>query len=247
MRRNGFTMVELIFVIIIIGILSAAAIPKFGDIKDKAKINSELNVMNSMDSAIVSAIALREDDYGDRNVKWHKVDISDGRLDARFTAVQAYNTEVNTAKKVLSYILKKSDKLKIVGAASTNGTDIVAWSTATKPVNDILFIAGPASDATLGVEVPSNASGQDLLGKPDKNDLWVFNPNTFDINITSSATYPLHTSPTLVPAESIALLDVNGTAQLTPGGSSTNIRDLSVIRSDTTTAAVANDVLEIRN
>jgi len=243
MKRNGFTMVELIFVIIIIGILSVAAIPKFGDIKDKAKVNSEYSALSGLDSAITAAVEFREDDYGDRDVNWHNVSIANGRLDGRYTATQAYNKDVNNEKKVLSKILKKGENLKIVGAASTNGSDIVAYSTVTHPSNDILFITGAASDASTGVK----ASSQDALGKPDKNDLWVFNPNSFDINITSTATYPLYTSPTIIPAGSIALLDVNGTAQLAPGGTSTNIRNLTVIRSDTTAAAVANDVLEIRN
>lgn len=36
-RKNGFTLIELMIVVVIIGILSAIAIPKFQDISDKAK------------------------------------------------------------------------------------------------------------------------------------------------------------------------------------------------------------------
>ena len=244
MRRNGFTMVELIFVIVIIGILSVAAIPKFGNIKDQAKISTEVGALGSLDAAIQS-----EKEYYDGDVWWHKVDIQggSGRLDGRYNVTQDYNTKVNKVKKVLSLILKKTDKYKIVGAVSTNGSDIVSWDKTTNPSNDILFITGSASDAIKGVKIPIDTAGQDILGKPDKNDLWVFNPNDFDVNITSTATYPLHVSPIIIPANSTTLLDVNGTAQLAPGGSSTNIRDLTVVRSDTTAAAIANDVLEIRN
>ncbi len=244
MRRNGFTMVELIFVIVIIGILSVAAIPKFANIKDQAKISTEIGALGSLDAAIQS-----EKEYYDGDVRWHKVDIQGGlgRLDGRYNTAQDYDTKVNKVKKVLSLILKKTDKYKIVGAASTNGSDIVSYATTTKPSNDILFITGPASDAVKGVKIPVDAAGQDILGKPDKNDLWVFNPNEFDINITSTATYPLHVTPTIIPANSTALLDVNGTAQLAPGSNSQNIRNLTVIRSDTTAAIVANDVIEIRN
>ena len=50
--RSAYTLVELIFVIVIIGILSAVAIPKFANLVDNSKSTSELATASSVQSAL---------------------------------------------------------------------------------------------------------------------------------------------------------------------------------------------------
>lgn len=52
MQKQAFTLVELIFVIVIIGVLSAVAIPQFSKLTDNAKISAELSTASSIQAAL---------------------------------------------------------------------------------------------------------------------------------------------------------------------------------------------------
>ena len=58
-NEKGFTLIELIMVIVIIGIMSAVAIPKFVDLSDSAKLSTARGV----GSAISGSIHAEHSDY----------------------------------------------------------------------------------------------------------------------------------------------------------------------------------------
>ena len=54
MKRSGFTMIELIFVIVILGILASVAIPKLAATRDDAKVSKALSEVSTLVSELGS-------------------------------------------------------------------------------------------------------------------------------------------------------------------------------------------------
>lgn len=211
MKRSAFTMVELIFVIVIIGILVAAAIPNFGNSENRAKISSEIGSMNSLDSAMLAASKFHQADFGDLKVNWHNYpEMND--TTTSIAALRTHYKNINKESLVLSKVVKKSESLKIVGyypVIDCKGRR--TWDDAL--YCDVLLLESTASDSLLGAEYPAQAVNNDTAGKPDKNDFWIFNPTARDINIsTTNADTPIN--PVVVKSGELQLVDVNGTDPL---------------------------------
>lgn len=147
--HSAFTLVELIFVIVIIGILSVIAIPNFDNLVDNSKITSELatasSVQNALDAIhgewITNACAF---DWGnEQNTTINPLNLN------------GYPNSLGTDNaRPLNFILKNSE----------NGD----W---VKGVDG--FYRGPATRTDN-----KGTKNRNIANKPEGNDYWEYNATT---------------------------------------------------------------------
>jgi prepilin-type N-terminal cleavage/methylation domain-containing protein len=124
MKRAGFTMIELIFVIVILGILGAVAIPKLSAVKDDAQVaNANENICVNLKGSLMS-YSVRRNTLEDFNL-------------SKYASLDAWDN-VPAAGMVLKATATKSlGKLNAVNAGSLEA----AMSNASNNVH-IFFIDG---------------------------------------------------------------------------------------------------------
>ena len=111
MKRTAFTMIELIFVIVILGILASVAIPKLASVQDDATIATEKAVIGAARSGISILQGKRVTRGKDYNVTY--TDLSNGEHTVTIiTSATYYPTTLNVG----TYTLAAQD-------ATTTSTD----------------------------------------------------------------------------------------------------------------------------
>lgn len=155
MTKKAFTLIELIFVMVVIGILAAVALPHFRGLSSNAKITAEMATATTIQSAL-------EDIHSDWIVSESGFTWGNGRSENDLNQ-NGYPKKLGDCPPAFNYILKNS------------ATTDTKWQCST---HDNLYIyRGPASQTTSGVQ-------ENGPGKPDNNDCWVYDPDkgTFSLN-----------------------------------------------------------------
>jgi len=151
--RFGFTLIELIFVIVIIGVLSAVAIPKFKNLTDNSKIAAELSTASSVQSAL-DAI------HGEWITNTCNFDWGNGQnTSSNPLNTAGYPTDLNTSSDVFGLIFKSKTNDWVYSGGR---------------------YYGPAS-RTDGKGI--KAASPDKPGKPDGNDYWEYNATAGTFNL----------------------------------------------------------------
>ncbi|MFK5882477.1 MAG: type II secretion system protein [Sulfurospirillum sp.] len=147
-------MVELIFVIVIIGILASIAVPKLSSIKDGAKKSAEIATVSAVATALESA-----------NGEWS---INEGD----FTWGNHQSSTLLNSEGYPDVLSKNGD---VFGAViKGKNSDFHRQKTINSSDYNISIFTGPASDPQNGVKYDTNAPGSDIANKPDKNDFWIY-------------------------------------------------------------------------
>ncbi len=182
MKHSAFTIVELIFVIVIIGILTSVAIPKLSGVTDGAKKTAEIATISAVATALESA-------NGEWSINEGYFTWGNHRSSDEINSTTGYPRNLGSSNdKPFDYVIKKSDKFK---KQSDNGV--------------VSIFTGPASDPQNGVNFDKNAPNQDIKNKPDKNDFWVYIYGILpDQNCTINGK--------ILYLGDITLIDVNGTS-----------------------------------
>lgn len=80
MKRTGFTMIELIFVIVILGILAAVALPKFTGVSEQAKVGKLQAYVGTLNRTILPAY------WSDSMMGGNKGEIADANTSKKINA-----------------------------------------------------------------------------------------------------------------------------------------------------------------
>jgi type IV pilus assembly protein PilA len=140
--QQGFTLIELMIVVAIIGILAAIAIPAYQDYTIRAQVTEGLNLASAVKAAVAET-------YADR-----------GAWPADMTAVGI--TAATTGKYVQSMALD-AGTIVITYGLQANQANLDGKTLSLKPLvsanDDVIWICGLAQTPGGAVEAPSGNSG----------------------------------------------------------------------------------------
>lgn len=179
MKRQAFTMIELVFVIVVLGILASIAIPKLSNIQDDAQVSSENSGISAMRVALQAL---------------HGKIILNGSNDLNITVTKDDGTQAICTIKSTDIIngypkyLSLSDDYTSLSQAQSQNDKTIAlllepsarklWKTKADTTAENSRIAGPASMSISDETSPINNKGS-----------WLYIPSTGSIVYKSNVAY----------------------------------------------------------
>lgn len=146
MNANGFTIIELMIVVALIGIISTLALPLFGNYSAKAQISEGQSLLAGLKSPLVEAIAAEGIAACDTSKPWFTNSVHQGNY------VNDVAVQKNTTQCLLTVTFKNAnvnDKIisKKINIRYTTGSGV--WECGTDLPSDIAPSSCPGTLLTL--------------------------------------------------------------------------------------------------
>jgi general secretion pathway protein G len=143
--RRGFTLIELVVVVLILGILAAVALPKFVGQSDSAKLNGTLQTLTVLRTAI--------DTYRVNNGSYP-------------TLANLNSTASNGTNGIMQYLRSQTFPAVTVGTVPNSNSIVGVTTPGTPPVAAVGAGGGWQYDATTGAIYINDASTPSVATQP---------------------------------------------------------------------------------
>lgn len=148
-RNSGFTLIELVIVIIVLGILAAMAVPKFINLQDDAKASA----MSGVEAAIRSAAILVYSKSSIDNVETkagQSVSAAGGTINVEFGYPAATRTGIEEAVELSGFVV-------IMPTTTVTPATVIFASKSDKDLDDICLLYTEAADKNTLYKIASGA------------------------------------------------------------------------------------------